>query len=197
MTRKPMRPLDRAAAIAALCVSMLLGGCVPMLVAGAATQTVLIATDRRSVGAQADDEVIELKIATQVSERYGDKVHVNATSYNGIVLLTGEVPDQGTLVSIGILAKGTERVRAVHNELAIGPNTSLEQRTNDTVITGKVKARFVEAEKFSPTHVKVVTERGIVYLMGIVTRQEGDAAGQIAATTSGVARVVKLFEYMK
>jgi osmotically-inducible protein OsmY len=190
-----MSPLA-VAALALVCLSATLTACVPMLVAGAVGETVLVATDRRSVGAQADDSVIELKIGDNVMSRYGDKVHVNATSYNGVVLLSGEVPSQDVLVSIGIVAKETPRVRAVHNELAVGPLTSLEQRTNDTFITGKVKTRFVEGSKFSPTHVKVVTERGIVYLMGIVSRAEGDAAGQLAASTAGVARVVKLFEYM-
>ncbi len=178
---------------AAMAGPVALTGCVPALVAAGAAGTTLVATDRRSVGAQADDEAIELKIANGVNTR--DKVHVNATSYNGIVLLSGEVPDQETLSSIGGMARSTERVRAVHNELAVGPVTPMSARTNDTYITSKVKARFVEANKFSATHVKVVTERGIVYLMGIVRHEEGDAAGQIASTTSGVVRVVKLFEY--
>ena len=174
----------------------LLTGCVPAIVAAGVGGATLVATDRRSVGAQADDEAIELKIATNINNRYGERVHAISTSYNGIVLLSGEVPDQETLASIGNIARNTERVRAVHNELAIGPNTTLSQRSNDTFITSKVKTRFVEANKFSATHVKVVTERGTVYLMGIVSRAEGDTAGQIASATSGVVRVVKLFEYM-
>jgi osmotically-inducible protein OsmY len=181
--------------LVAVLIAAALSGCAPMLVASAVGTTVLVATDRRSVGAQADDEAIELKVATRINELYGEKVHAIATSYNGIVLLSGEVPDQGVLSSIGNIAKNTDRVRAVHNELAIGPNTTLEQRAHDSFITSMVKARFVEANKFSATHVKVVTQRGIVYLMGIVTRPEGEAAGQITATTSGVLRVVKLFEY--
>ena len=178
---------------AAMAGPVALTGCVPALVVAGAAGTTLVATDRRSVGAQADDESIELKIANGVNTR--DRVHVNATSYNGIVLLSGEVPDQETLSSIGGMARSTERVRAVHNELAVGPVTSISARTNDTYITSKVKSRFVEANKFSATHVKVVTERGTVYLMGIVRHDEGDAAGQITSTTSGVVRVVKLFEY--
>ena len=123
-------------------------------------------------------------------------MHAISTSYNGVVLLSGEVPNSEIAASIGNLAKNTERVRSVHNELVVGPNTTLQERSSDTFITSKVKSRFVEANKFSATHVKVVTERGIVYLMGIVRRDEGDAAAQIASTTSGVVRVVKLFEYM-
>jgi osmotically-inducible protein OsmY len=183
------------AVITTIVATALLTGCVPAVVAAGVGGATLVATDRRSVGAQADDEAIELKLATSIGNRYGERVHAITTSYNAIVLLSGEVPDQETLASIGNMAKNTERVRAVHNELAIGSNTTLAQRSNDTFITSKVKTRFVEANKFSATHVKVVTERGIVYLMGIVRRDEGDTAAQIASTTSGVVRVVKLFEY--
>jgi osmotically-inducible protein OsmY len=191
MTRPPISMLVLLAAAVAGPAS--LTGCVPALVVAGAAGTTLVASDRRSVGAQADDESIELKIANSVNTR--DQVHVNATSYNGIVLLSGEVPNQETLSSIEGTARSTDRVRAVHNELVIGPPTSMSARTNDTYITSKVKSRFVEANKFSATHVKVVTERSTVYLMGIVRHDEGDAAGQIASTTSGVVRVVKLFEY--
>ena len=185
------------ALVAALCAaSIALSGCVPLVVGAAVGGTALVATDRRSVGAQADDEAIELKIAEQRNTRYGDRVHVNVTSYNGIVLLTGEVPDEATKRDIAQLARGTDRVRAVHDEIAVRPNTPMSERTNDTYLTGLVKSRFVEKNQFSATHVKVVTERGVVYLMGIVNRNEGDAAGQIAATTSGVQRVVKVFEYV-
>jgi osmotically-inducible protein OsmY len=182
--------------VAVITVPWLLTGCVPVIVAAGVGGATLVATDRRSVGAQADDETIELKIANEVRARYGESVHVNATSFNGIVLLTGEVPDQGAYASIGNIAASTDRVRSVHNDLAIGPLTPLSARTNDTFITSKVKARFVEANKFAATHVKVVTERSVVYLMGIVRRDEADAAAQLASTTSGVVRVVKVFEYI-
>jgi osmotically-inducible protein OsmY len=176
--------------------STLLAGCVPILVAGAVGGTALVATDRRSVGAQADDEAIELKISNNIGTGYGDRVHVSVTSYNGIVLLTGEVPTQDLIATIGEIARTTAKVRRVHNEITVGPVSDFGSRSNDSYITSKVKARFVEANKFSATHVKVVTERQVVYLMGIVRREEGDAAAQIAATTSGVLRVVKLFEYI-
>ena len=177
--------------------SLLVSACAPLVVAGVAGGTALVATDRRSVGAQADDESIELKIANNIGQGYGDRVHVNATSYNGIVLLTGEVPTQDLVGTIGEIARTTPKVRRVQNELTVGPAADLSSRSNDTYITSKVKTRFVEAAKqFSATHVKVVTERQVVYLMGLVRRDEGDAAGQIAATTSGVTRVVKVFEYI-
>jgi osmotically-inducible protein OsmY len=172
----------------------LLSGCVPLVVAGAAAGTALVATDRRSVGAQADDEAIELKIGNNIGTGYGDRVHVNVTSYNGIVLLTGEVPEPGLVATIGEIARTTAKVRRVHNELVVAAVSPVGSRTDDSYITSKVKTRFVEANKFSATHVKVVTDRKVVYLMGLVKREEADAAAQIASTTSGVVRVVKLFE---
>ena len=181
---------------AVIVASTLLSGCVPLVVAGAAAGTALVATDRRSVGAQADDEAIELKIGNNIGTGYGDRVHVNVTSYDGIVLLTGEVPTQDLVGTIGEIARTTAKVKRVDNEITVGPVASFGSRTNDSYITSKVKSRFVEANKFAANHVKVVTERQVVYLMGIVRRDEGDAAGQIAATTSGVVRVVKLFEYI-
>lgn len=175
--------------------SMSLTGCVPAVIAVGAGGTALVATDRRTTGTQVDDEGIELKVANQARTQYGERIHLNVTSYDGVVLLTGEVPDQGVWASVGSIAKNTEKVRVVHNELVVAPNTELGSRTNDTYITSKVKTRMIEANKFPPNVVKVVTERGVVYLMGIVTRPEGDAAGEIAATTEGVVRVVKVFEY--
>lgn len=174
----------------------LLSGCVPLLVAGAVGGTALVASDRRSVGAQADDEAIELKIANNIGTGYGDRVHVNVTSYNGVVLLTGEVPTQNLVKSIADIAQSTAKVRNVDNELAVSPVSGVGSRANDSYITSKVKAGFVEANKFPPNRVKVVTERQVVYLMGLVRHDEADTAVAIAARTSGVIRVVKLFEYV-
>ena len=175
-----------------LCV---LAGCVPVMVAGAVGTTAMVVADRRSAGTQVDDQSIELKIATQANSEFGNRIHLNATSYNGIVLLTGEVPDHGVWASVGNLAKNTEKVRGVHNEMVIGLLSDFSARSNDTYITSKVKTRMIEANKFPPNVVKVVTERSVVYLMGIVSKEEGDAAAEIAATTAGVARVVKFFQY--
>ena len=180
------------AAIAA--TSTLLSGCVPLVVGAAVGGTALVATDRRSVGVQADDEAVELKIASSIATGYGDRVHVNVTCYNGIVLLTGEVPTADIVTSIGETARTTAKVRVVHNEIVVAAVSPFGSRSNDSYITSKVKARFVEANKFSATHVKVVTDRQVVYLMGLVKRDEADNAAQIASTTSGVLRVVKLFE---
>lgn len=184
-----------AAALAALLLAATLAGCIPVMVAGAAGGAAMVATDRRTAGAQVDDEGIEIKVTAEVERLYGDRAHVNVTSFNGLVLLTGEVPDQGAWSSVGSFAKAQAKVREVRNELVVAPPTSVSQRSNDSYITSKVKARFIEANKFPPNAVKVVTERSVVYLMGIVSRQEGDAAGEVAATTEGVAKVVKVFEY--
>jgi osmotically-inducible protein OsmY len=185
------------ALLALLCAtSVALSGCVPVVVAGAVGGAALVATDRRSAGVQLDDESIELKIMNNIGAGYGDRVHVNATSYNGVVLLSGEVPTQDLVGQIVEIARTTPKVRRVDNELAVAPVSSIGTRTNDSYITSKVKARFVEANKFAPNHVKVVTEREVVYLMGLVKRAEAETAAQLAATTSGVARVVKLFEYI-
>lgn len=185
-----------AAAGAAVMLAAALTACVPAVIAVGVGGAALVATDRRTAGAQVDDETIELKVGDQIRTLYGDRVHVNVTSFNGVVLLTGEVPDLGASASIATAAKGVEKVRSVHNEIVVvTPSSDMSARTNDSFITTKVKGRFVEANKFPPNAVKVVTERAVVYLMGIVSKQEGTAAGEIAASTEGVARVVKVFEY--
>jgi osmotically-inducible protein OsmY len=184
------------AAVLAAASSLLLQGCVPLVVGAAAGATVMVATDRRTTGTQVDDEFIEDKASYAIRERFKGDFHVNVTSYNGIALITGEVPAEAARADVGQVVLSTPKVRAIQNELVVGPVTDLNARSNDSLITSKVKTRFVEANKFQINHVKVVTERGTVYLMGIVRRDEGDAAANIAATTSGVQRVVKVFEYL-
>ena len=195
-----MKRLDtimRIAATMSLAVgATLLNGCIPLAITGVVA-TAQIATDRRTTGAQLDDEFIEDKAIAQISDRLKSDIHVNVTSYNGIALLTGEVPTEATKTEVAQIIRSMPKVRTVQNELVVGPTTSLSARSNDTYITSKVKSRFVEAtKKFQINHVKVVTERSVVYLMGIVKRDEGDAATDIARTTSGVERVVKVFEYI-
>ncbi|HVR93139.1 MAG TPA: BON domain-containing protein [Casimicrobiaceae bacterium] len=187
-------PIFAAAAVFACALG--LSGCIPLVLGGVAA-TAAIATDRRSTGAQLDDELIEDKSVAQILERFkGNDVHVNVTSYNGNVLLTGEVPSDSVKTEIGEIARRMPKTRSVQNDLLIGAASNLGPRSNDTLITSKVKARFVEANKFQINHVKVVTERGTVYLLGIVRPEEGNAAAEIARTTSGVQRVVKVFEYI-
>jgi len=174
-----------------------LNGCVPVAIGVGVAATATVATDRRTTGTQVDDEVIEDRASLAIQEKFkGDAFHINVTSYSGIVLLTGEVPTQQAKTDVEQIVRSNPKVRAIQDELVVGPVTDLGSRSNDTLITSKVKARFVEQNKFQINHVKVVTERGVVYLMGIVTRQEGDAAAQIASTTEGVQRVVKVFEYI-
>lgn len=188
----PRLPVLLLVATAAL--STVLAGCVPVLVAGAAGGA-LVVTDRRSAGAQLDDTTIETKISQYASSRWGDRAHVAVTSYNGVVLLTGEVPDEAGKAALTEFAKTADRVRSVQNEIVVAPPSAMGSRSNDTYLTSVVKTRFLEAtDRFSATHVKVVTDRGVVYLMGLVRRAEGDAAAQIAASTKGVVRVVKVFE---
>jgi osmotically-inducible protein OsmY len=167
-----------------------------MVVGTAAAGTAAVATDRRTTGTQLDDEAIEDKSSRAITERFKDDLHVNVTSFNGVVLLTGEVPAESAKADIEQLVRSNPKARAVQNELVVGPVTDASSRTNDTLITSKVKARFVEAAKFQVNLVKVVTENGTVYLMGSVRREEGDAAAEIARTTDGVRRVVKVFEYI-
>ena len=192
------RSIARASATLVLLAASVLAltACVPLLIGSAVVGTAAVATDRRSTGAQLDDEVIEDKSVFAINERFKGEFHVNVTSFNGIVLLTGEVPAEAAKTDIGEMLRTTPKVRAVQNELLVGPVTSFKARSDDTLITSKVKARFVEAGKFQINYVKVVTERGIVYLMGMVKRDEGDAAAEIARTTEGVQRVVKVFEYI-
>ena len=193
LSRSALRPA--AAALVALCCTLPpLQGCVPMIVAGTA-QVAVSAGDPRSTGAQIDDQTIEIKVTTSAGSRWGNEVHLNVTSYNGIVLLTGEAPSTVVQDEITQLAKSTDRVRIVQNEMVIGPVTDLGARTNDTYITSKVKTRLLQEDQVKALYIKVVTERSVVYLMGIVSREEGNVAAQVAATTSDVARVVKVFQY--
>jgi osmotically-inducible protein OsmY len=182
-------------ALASVLAATALTGCVPIVIAGAAAGTALVVSDRRSAGAQVDDEAIETKIAANANSTWGNTIHLNATSYNGIVLLTGEAPDATTRAAIGAMAKGIDRVRSVQNEMVVAPNVPLSSSTNDSYITSKVKTRFIEANNFPANLVKVVTERQVVYLMGIVSHKEANAASDIASTTTDVVRVVRVFEY--
>ncbi len=176
-------------------VSFVLSGCPAVMVAGAGAG-VAAAEDRRTLGTQTEDEGIELKTVGRVSERVAGDVHLNVTSYNRIVLLTGEVPNEKARRDVERIARSVENVRAVTNELTIGAPTTLSSRANDSYITSKVKARFVDAQRFSALHVKVVTEDKTVYLLGLVKHQEAKDAIAVARTTEGVKKVVSVFEYL-
>ena len=173
-----------------------LQGCIEMAVIGAGA-ALASSVDRRTTGAQVDDEGIELRATNRVNERFADKVHVNITSYNRSVLVTGEVPDANAKAEIEKIITATQNVRGITNDLQIAGTASLTSRASDATITGKVKARFLDANKFNPFHVKVVTEASVVYLLGMVTEAEAAAAVDVARTTGGVRKVVKVFEYCK
>lgn len=169
--------------------------CIPVIVGGTGV-AVAMASDRRSSGAYVDDESIEWKSNRWIDQRLGDKVHVNSTSYNRKLLLTGEAFNEAARDEAGRIAASVDNVREVVNELRIAPSSSLANRTNDGYITSKVKARFVDQKEFNLPQVKVVTEASTVYLLGLVSQREGDAATEIARTTSGVQKVVRVFEYI-
>lgn len=186
------RLLAAAALLAALPA---LQGCITAAAVGAGT-VALMAEDRRTTGVYVEDENIEWKVLARVAGDFR-AAHVNATSYNRKVLLTGEAPTEDMKKAIEDAVKAMPEVKSVVNELVVAGNSSMTSRGNDSLITSNVKTRMVGNGKFSTNHVKVVTEAGVVFLMGIVTQAEGEAAVEIARSTSGVARVVKVFEYVE
>jgi len=184
----------RIAALALLLLP-LVQGCVPLLVGAGVGAGVMMAEDRRTNAAILEDQTIEVKTKNRIEEKYKDQVHVNVTSYNRYVLLTGEAPSDQVKLDLTTIALETEGVRNVQNELIIAGNSSFTSRSSDSLITSKVKGRLTQNPDVGANNVKVITENGTVFLMGLVTRKESDAAASTAATTSGVQRVVKVFEY--
>lgn len=156
----------------------------------------LAATDRRTFGAQTEDQEIQLRGGHRTGQVIGDFGHVNVTSFNRKVLLTGEVKDEAMKAAVERQAASVEGVKSIANELDISGSTSFTSRSNDVFITGKVRASFVDSKELFANAFKVVTERGVVYLMGRVTEREGRLAAQIASGVSGVNKVVKIFEYI-
>ena len=174
----------------------LMSGCAPLIIGGAATAAVAMAEDRRTSGVFVDDENNENRALLKVKTRYGSQVHVNITSYNRQVLITGEAASEEVKRGVEEEVTSVPGVKRVFNEMSIGPQAGVMGVSNDTRLTTIVKTRFLEANRFQANHVKVVTEANVVYLMGIVKRSEADTAAQLASTTSGVTRVVRLFEYL-
>jgi osmotically-inducible protein OsmY len=183
------------ALIGLLALLPLLHGCFAAAAAGVGA-TALMAEDRRSTGIYLEDQNIEMKLRSAIREKYSgnDQLEVNVTSYNRFVLLSGEVPSEEVKKDVGVIALGVENVRNVQNEIVIAPRASLTQSSNDTLTTSKVKSRFMTENKFQANHVKVVTRGDVVYLMGLVTPKEADDATEIARTTGGVQKVVRVFE---
>ena len=180
----------------ALSVLPALQGCIPLIIGGAIGAGALLVSDRRPVGAYVKDEGIEIAAIKRINDRYRDTSNINVTSYNHNVLLSGEAGTEKIKTDAEAIARSDGRVKNVFNEITIAGNSSIGSRGNDTAITSKVKTRFLaNSGRFSPNHIKVVTENSTVYLMGIVTKSEADSATEVASTTAGVQRVVKLFEY--
>ena len=190
-------PTHLATAILAMA---LLTGCIPLLVGGTAVG-VSVAHDRRTTGAVVDDQTIELKLYNALDRGLPPGNHINVTSYNGTVLLSGEAVSAQARQQAETLARGIEPpVREVYNELVIGPPSALSSRSNDTLLTTKVKAALLQINDipdFDPSRVKVVTEHGVVYLLGLVRPREADAAADVASRVEGVRQVVTLFEYIR
>ena len=189
------RILRLGTATLALASTLLLAGCEVLLLGGAVVGTGLVATDRRTAGTQLEDESIALKAESR-ARALATLGRIDVTSYNRVALVTGEVPTEADKAAVEKAVAGVENVRSVVNELAVGPNASLGQRSSDSVLTGKVKASLVDAKDLQANAFRVVTERGIVYLMGRVTEREARRAAEVARGVSGVQKVVTVFEIL-
>ncbi|MCP1289636.1 MULTISPECIES: BON domain-containing protein [Chromobacterium] len=174
--------------------SSALSGCFGVVAAGAAGGA-LVATDRRTSGAYVDDQGIELKAADQIGKLL-PSAHVNTTSFNRAVLLTGEVPSEQARQQAELTARGIPNVRRVFNYTVVAPASGFSERSSDTWVTSKARTRLLDGKGYNPNNVKVVTERGVVYMLGMVTQAEGAAAAKVVSETSGVQKVVTLFEYI-
>jgi osmotically-inducible protein OsmY len=179
----------------AVSLTTALNACVPVVAGGAAAGG-LAAADRRTSGAYVDDEGIEWKALTEIEKQMRNKIHVNVTSFNRNVLLTGEALDEDAKKQAESIAKEVANVRNVTNELQIGLASTIPDRSRDGYLTSLVKGKMYKENRFPPNYVKVVTEAGVVYLMGMVTRQEAEDAVDIARSIDGVEKVVKVFEYV-
>ena len=181
------------AVAAVLATSTLLGGCA-LLIGGAVVGGALSITDRRTAGTQLDDQTIELKSIPRINEVVAERGHVNITSFNRTVLITGEAPSEADRAAIEQAVARIENVQATVNELVISGNSSMTARSNDTILTSKVKASYLDAKDLQSNSLKVVAERGVVYLMGRVTEREASRAAELARAVSGVGKVVRVFE---
>lgn len=195
-TPQARRPLPRllCTALAAAATVAALSGCAPLIIGGAALGGALVATDRRTSGTQIEDQGIELKASNRIKELMGDKAHVNVTSYDRQVLLTGEVFNEADKATIEQAVAKVENVRNVVNDLYIGWPSSTSDRSRDLLLASKVKATLVDAKDLSANAFTVVTERSVVYLMGKVTDAEASRAIELIRTISGVQKVVRLLE---
>lgn len=174
----------------------LLQGCVPVVAVGVGTGMMMSASDRRSAGAMVEDDTIESKAQKRIEEKYKDTARASVTAYNRFALVTGTATNETIKMDIERIVGAIPNVKGIANELVVGNQSGTGSPTGDSRITGNVKMRFVKSPAFKADHVKVVTEGGVVYLMGLVTRAEADAASEIASTTANVQKVVRVFEYI-
>jgi osmotically-inducible protein OsmY len=193
MNVSPSRHRLAAVALSAIALGASLSACAPLIV-GSAVTSAFVATDRRTSGAQLEDQGIELRGANRLRDQLRDRGNVSITSYNRQVLLTGEVANEEDKALAEKTVAGVDNVRSIVNELAVLGAASLTQRSSDTLITGRVKAAMVDARDVYANAFKVVTSRGTVYLMGRVTQREADRATEITRNTTGVQRVVRVLE---
>ena len=193
-----MKILNKSTAslLSTLVMCLGLASCAAPLMFGGVIGGAMVASDRRTTGIQVEDEMIEQRSATAIRENFGSKEHINITSYNRQVLITGEVSSDTVRRQVESLIGRVENVRAVVNELAIGPASSTSERASDVLLVAKVKASMVDAEDVFANVYKVVGERGTVYLMGRVTQREAKRATDVVRGVSGVKRVVRVFEYI-
>jgi len=193
MTTRNIRTATRLAAL--VLAAATLGGCAALVVGGA-VGTAVVVTDRRTAGTQLEDQNIELKALTRIRETVGERGHLNVTSYNRQALITGEVSSEADRSAVEQAIARIEGVRSTVNELAVMGSTSMTARSNDTILTSKVKASFIDAKDLQSGALKVVTERGVVYLMGRVTEREATRASDLARGIAGVQKVVRVFDIL-
>ncbi len=191
MKNHTLKRLALAATLAGAVVG--LTACFPLLLGGAVGGA-LVATDRRTSGSVVEDEGIELRASSRIREGLGERVHINVTSYNRQVLLTGEVPSLQDKQLVEQIVSRVDNVRNIVNELGVMGNASLTQRSSDSLVTGRVKAALVDAKDLFANAFKIVTERGTTYVMGRVTEREAKRATEVISSTSGVQRVVRILE---
>ena len=181
--------------LAAAAVALALPGCAPLVIGAVAAGTAIVATDRRSTGAQLDDKTLQVRVANELTEALrGNDIHINVNSYERRVLLTGEVPTEALKVQAGTLASRSKDVRLVNNELVVATPSTFSERTNDNTLGTRVRAAFVNTKEIAFNSIDIVAERRTIYLMGVVTQKEGDVAAHVASRVSGVQQVVKLFD---
>lgn len=191
-----MTKTQRCSLIALLSLMPVLSGCIPALIVGGATAGYMFVEDRRTSGVYVEDQGLEFKVSSRIKEKHADHVHINVTSFNRVVLLTGEVPSEEVRANVAEVAKSVENVRSVQNETIVAGASALSSRANDSYLTSKVKSRLVGTKGISADHIKVVSENNTVFLMGLVTHREADVAAEVARQTSGAIKVVKVFEYI-